>query len=110
MVRSGEAPLAGDELIARGAQALPPGRTLETYVAFDRLADLAKRLARAMDIALPSVTVAKLDAPLSIAVHPVGPAASQVDVIVPRPVVIASAKALVELVASQIGSGGGGLP
>ena len=52
----------------------------------------------------------RLDAPLSIAVHPVGPAARQLDLRVPRSVVVALVKAVVDLAASQIGGGGAQVP
>jgi hypothetical protein len=103
VVREGRSPLAGNAGVVRAAAKLPASRSVEAFVAVDRLAELVKRVARVMDMDVPPITVAKLDEPVSIGLSEVGSAGTLFTVVSPRPALIEIVKAFVDLAASQVG-------
>jgi hypothetical protein len=103
-VRESHSPLAGNAGIVRAAAKLPASRSVEAFVAVDRLAELVKRVARAMDMDVPPITVTKLDEPVSVGLSEVGSAGTLFTVVIPRPVLIEIIKAFVDLAASQVGT------
>ncbi|UCF32483.1 MAG: hypothetical protein JSV78_09115 [Phycisphaerales bacterium] len=102
-VREGRSSLAKNAGIMRAAGKLPASRSVEVFVAVDRLAELVKRVARAMDMDVPPITVTKLDEPMSVGLSEVGSAGTLFTVVIPRPVLIEIIKAFVDLAASQVG-------
>ena len=105
LIKSGGAPLSADEGIKRVAATLPRQRSVEGYLAVDRLIATIITIAKAIDQAegappaFPSI-----NAPLALVGGPVGKGGYQVDVSLPMEFIVAAK----DYAASAFGMGMGG--
>ena len=88
-VRADRAPLAADPGIRKSAGNVAARRSVEGHFAVDRLVGLIHAVRRAMDLPVVFPAMPELSAPISWAVHSVGPSAVQVDVYIPMELVVA---------------------
>jgi hypothetical protein len=86
--RSGDAPLASDAGVMNLRKHLPKKRSQEGYLAVERLANLASKIAAATGNSFP-VTMPDVNAPAAMMTYPVAGAASQVDIYLPMEMMIA---------------------
>jgi hypothetical protein len=101
-VRAGRAPLASDPGAMRSALGVARKRSMEAYLSVDRGMRLANLLSAVVGPSAKQLDIPETNAPVALAMHSVGPSATQVDVFVPTALMVAVKNAMLEQAANEV--------
>ncbi len=101
-VRSGQAPLASDPGTLMSALGVARRRWLEAYLSVDRGIGLVHAISAAMGIPASQPEIPETNAPIALAIHSVGPNATQADFFIPTELLVAIKDLLIGQAASEV--------
>ncbi|UCE58657.1 MAG: hypothetical protein JSU63_14585 [Phycisphaerales bacterium] len=100
-VRAGRAPISSDAGAMKSARGVTRARSIEAYFSLARGVRLINAAYAAWNKPPPFPEVAETDAPIALAIHSGGPAATQLDFFVPTGLIVAVKNVIVDKAAGE---------